>query len=162
MDIGSRDLDPSNQTKFLIHGIMQLIAEKGFSSFLRPRSIFTSPGFGLIAARSICVLLKAPNINAWMTRVLASSPRGVSALAWPGSDVMKVASCMIPFCTLSFMASSCLCISAHIFWSTPFSARRSLNFQIVVESGTVSVVPRNTLNEMRSAISRSSYSSDRL
>jgi hypothetical protein len=31
-----------------------------------------------------------------------------------------------------------------------------------VESGTVSVVPRNTLNEMRSAISRSSYSSDRL
>jgi len=96
MDIGSCDLYLSNQTKFLIHGIMQLVAEEGFVSFFRPRPILTSSG-------------------------------------------------------LSFIASSCLCISAQIFWSTPFSARRSLNFHIVVESGTVSVVPRNTLNEIRSA-----------
>ncbi|OPY48635.1 MAG: hypothetical protein A4E48_02664 [Methanosaeta sp. PtaU1.Bin060] len=54
MDIGSCDLDPSNQTKFLVHGIMQLVAEKGFGSFLRPSPIFTSPGLGFIAAKSIC------------------------------------------------------------------------------------------------------------
>jgi len=54
MDIGSCNLDSSNQAKFFIGAIMQLVSEKGFSSFLRPSSIFASPRLGFYTARSIC------------------------------------------------------------------------------------------------------------
>ena len=53
--INLRSMVPITNTANIFTGIMQLVAEKGFSSFIRPRSIFTSHGLGIIATRSICV-----------------------------------------------------------------------------------------------------------
>ena len=60
---------------------------------------------------------------------------------------MNDASYIIPFFTFSFMASSCFCSASRISLSTQLSAMRSLNFPIIVEAGTTSVVSKNILNE---------------
>ena len=86
-----------------------------------------------------------------LLRVCASSPRGVSVFACPGSAVIKVASWTIPFFTFRPKASSCRWSSVQIARSLLVFANRSLKFHTGVKSGMSSGNPRNFLNESLSA-----------
>src|SRR5664280_829017 len=92
--------------------------------------------------------------------VLASGPRGSSIFLWPGSAVMKVASCTTPSFTFNPLESSCRCSSSHILSSLPVSINRSLKAQTVERSGIISGNPKKFLKDIRSLDCLSSSGSD--
>lgn len=69
---------------------------------------FSSPGPQCNSGTSRFLL--SSTLHLCYCRVLASSSRGVSAFAWPGSNVIRVAFC----CTMRFIASNCFCIVPYI------------------------------------------------